>query len=646
MLDRRAIYILIVTFAFLYVYQYHFLPRWFPPRKPAPQQTPRQNKQERPPDIGPDTGKIKKGETGAKEIETAKTETETGAVENGKDQKLPADLEKKIEKEAEPEPLKEIKVVDKVLALPPSSGSNGQEKDFLRAVFTNRGAALKRMEILDYDESANSKNPLPLIQEVQPKLHSLVLKDVEGAIDLDTRVYEIEKDETKSIPSRITFLAQFPRARLKVRKSYEIEEGQRHLKFNLQLINESDKPRELKLSLSAAAGVTPEMPVCGAVHPSKAPPDINTSAIIGTDKGGSISVERYSAANAKSGQPEIYDQDPVAFVGCETRYFVTALRAPDQPPGWKRSALIEKVGANNIMTSLQSSVIKLAPGETQSFDFILFAGPKTLEALNPYPKLQATFDYGWFGAIARPLIGLLRLFYSFTKSIGGYGLAIIFLTLIVRLALHPLSRKGQISMHRMSKLNPEMQKLRAKYAEDKQRLNQEMMTLYREHKVNPLGGCLPLLLQFPIFISLYRVIQYSIELRGKSFLWIQDLSQADSLFCFPRPLPLVGVSAFNILPFLMIFLWVYQARQTPKSDDPQQAQMQKMMQIMPIIFGVLFYSMPSGLLLYFVTSSGLGLLESKMIKKRLEKEDNTVKPKPTGKIVPKKKRRDKFGRRN
>jgi YidC/Oxa1 family membrane protein insertase len=220
------------------------------------------------------------------------------------------------------------------------------------------------------------------------------------------------------------------------------------------------------------------------------------------------------------------------------------------------------------------------------------------------------------------LLGLLGFFHSITWN---WGVAIILLTVLVRLVLFPLSRMQQVSMHRygqkVQKLKPELDRLREKHKNNRQKMNQEVMALYKAHGVNPvpLAGCLPMLINLPVFIGLFYTLRTAAELRHAPFmLWIKDLSMPDALMAFKVPHNVLFFTAtgLHVLPILMTVTWYLQQRMTPLPADPQQAQTQKMMRIMPIFFGLLLYEYASGLSLYMFTSSLLGIFEQQIIKKR------------------------------
>ena len=273
---------------------------------------------------------------------------------------------------------------------------------------------------------------------------------------------------------------------------------------------------------------------------------------------------------------------------------------------------------------------------TESQNFEWYIGPKDPDILSrakfrPLDAVITNIDFGgsffyrmfFTGAVAPTILWIIKFFYSI---VGNWGFAIILMTMLVRGLMFPINRSSQTKMAiyqaKVAKLKPQLAKINEKYAKDPTKKQQLTMELYREHKLSPpFGGCLPILLQFPIFIGLFAALRCSILLRHEPFmLWIQDLSRPDAFIDFGGPLtdlPLLSaVTGLNVLPLIMIVLWVWHQRSMPKPTDPQQAQMQKMMAFMPIMFGVMLYNYAAGLSLYMITSSSLGIFEQKVIKKR------------------------------
>lgn len=230
--------------------------------------------------------------------------------------------------------------------------------------------------------------------------------------------------------------------------------------------------------------------------------------------------------------------------------------------------------------------------------YTLFIGPKQLEILKTLGKdFEKTIDLGWFGFVALPFLYVMHFSHGFT---GSYGIDIILLTILLKILMAPLTHKSFVSMKQMQKLAPQMERLKEKFKTDKEKLNKEIMELYRRNKVNPLGGCLPMLLQFPVFIGLYNALSTPIELRHAPFLWIKDLSRPDW-----ESLPFtvgdwhLGIPVLTLLMGASMFL---QQWMTPTAGDPNQ---RRMMLMMPIVFTAMFVTFPAGLTIYWLVNNVL-----------------------------------------
>ncbi|MDK2778201.1 MAG: membrane protein insertase YidC [Pseudomonadota bacterium] len=242
----------------------------------------------------------------------------------------------------------------------------------------------------------------------------------------------------------------------------------------------------------------------------------------------------------------------------------------------------------------------VAPGESKELGASLYVGPKDQDRLSEIAEnLNLTVDYGWLWWIAQPLFWLLEKIHSL---VGNWGVAIILLTVLVKAAFFKLSATSYRSMANMRKVAPKMNEIKEKYGDNREKLGQEMMKLYKEEKINPLGGCLPILVQMPVFISLYWVLMESVELRqAPFFLWITDMSVMDPYFILPL---IMGASMF------------VQMKLNPTPPDPMQA---RVMQFMPIIFTIFFLWFPAGLVLYWVTNNVLSIAQQYVITKQIEK---------------------------
>ena len=241
----------------------------------------------------------------------------------------------------------------------------------------------------------------------------------------------------------------------------------------------------------------------------------------------------------------------------------------------------------------------VAAGETASFTNRLFLGPKLQHVLSQVaPGLELTVDYGLLTVLAKPLFWLLEMIH---KLVGNWGWAIILVTVLIKLAFYKLSETSYKSMANMRKLAPRLQSLKERYGDDRQKLNQAMMELYKKEKINPLGGCLPILVQIPVFIALYWVLLESVELRQAPFmLWLNDLSSPDPYY---------------VLPLLMGATMLIQQKLNPAPMDPIQA---KVMMVLPVVFTVFFAFFPSGLVLYWVVNNTLSIAQQWVITKRVE----------------------------
>ncbi|MBQ0720598.1 MAG: membrane protein insertase YidC [Gammaproteobacteria bacterium] len=287
------------------------------------------------------------------------------------------------------------------------------------------------------------------------------------------------------------------------------------------------------------------------------------------------------------------------WVAMVQHYFISAW-VPDQTQ--TNSYQLRKLGSKDLYTmGFTSAAVEVAPGDSGELRAAFYVGPKDqylLEELSPY--LDLTIDYGWLWWVAKPLFYGLTMFHGL---VGNWGWSIIFLTFLVKLLFFPLSAASYKSMARMRKLQPEMARLKELYGDDRQKMSQEMMAFYKKEKVNPMGGCLPMLIQMPVFIALYWVLNESVELRHSPFIfWLTDLSQKDPYYVLPV---LNGISMF-----------VLQTLQ-PAPPDPIQA---KVMRLMPVAFSFFFMFFPAGLVLYWTVNSILSIVQQWTITRKIIRE--------------------------
>ncbi len=314
-------------------------------------------------------------------------------------------------------------------------------------------------------------------------------------------------------------------------------------------------------------------------------------------------VVRELATSIASAPPQAF-ASPVGWVSYADHYFVAAL-IPAEPTQARATVSPENGGVQLLLTSARAP-----DGGTR---FTVYVGPKDVEVLAAAGhQLDRAVDFGWFSFLAIPLLRLLKLFHSITRN---YGVDIILLTILVKVLFIPLTNRSMRSMRDMQRLQPQMVKLREKYKDDRERLNKEMIELYRRHRVNPLGGCLPMLLQFPVFIGLYQALSQAIELRHAKFaFWVRDLSAHE---CYPWPGQgtISGCNEFAVLgipiPILVLLMggsMILQQWLSPATGmDPAQQRM--MMILMPVMFTVMFISFPSGLVLYWLVNNVLTIAQ-------------------------------------
>jgi YidC/Oxa1 family membrane protein insertase len=284
------------------------------------------------------------------------------------------------------------------------------------------------------------------------------------------------------------------------------------------------------------------------------------------------------------------DLGQVSWTAIGNRYFLAALL----PMEGSLSAFARRTTAAGEEIGLRSEVASLGPRQAVTYRISAYLGPKDRAQLAAAGKdLVRAVDYGWFGWLAIPFLGILQFCFGFLRS---WGLAIVALTLLVKAALFPISFKMFRSMRKMQVLQPKLASLKAKFKGDNQGLQQATMAVYKEHKVNPMAGCLPMVIQIPVFFALYKVLYNAIELRGAGFLYIPDLSLKDPYY---------------ITPILMGVTMLIQQRMTPTVGDPMQA---KMMMFMPVIMTAMFINFSSGLVLYFLFSNIMSIGEQKLFR--------------------------------
>jgi YidC/Oxa1 family membrane protein insertase len=323
----------------------------------------------------------------------------------------------------------------------------------------------------------------------------------------------------------------------------------------------------------------------------------NSIGINWFDAGSILGIIHTSPAKDVYLAPDDNNAQKVLWAGVSDQYFATILAPLDSGAThvWAKRILVPSGDGQpdfpGIQGALEIPEFQLAPGESKSVDFSIYGGPKEFNRLKQLPNDQAEImNFGWAKWISETLLTIMNTLHAWVKS---YALAIIIMTILIRSLLWPLQNAATKSMRRMSQLSPIMNELKVKYKDDPQRMQQETMKLYKEYGINPFGGCLPMMVQIPIFFGFYGMLDKAIELRNSTFLWVSDLSQPDTLLH-------IGSFPVNILPLVMAGTQLWQMSITPKTGDPAQ---QRMFMFMPVIFLVFCYNYASALALYWTVQN-------------------------------------------
>lgn len=381
---------------------------------------------------------------------------------------------------------------------------------------------------------------------------------------------------------------------LKLTKTYTFKRGA----YTVDVKNE--------ISNVSAAPLTPQMylqivrdgnPAPGEESNFFATPTFTGPAVFTTkyEKIDFKSLDKRADANKPNDKPDYEVTTDSGWVAMVQHYFATAWLLPQKTT---REFFARRADANKYAVGMIVPLGTLAPGASKTLDAALFMGPQEEDKLSGLaPGLELVKDYGVFKIIAEPLFWLLTQLH---KILGNWGWSIVGLVVLLKIAFYWLNAKAYSSMAKMKAINPKVMELRERLKDKPQQMQQEMMRIYREEKVNPLGGCLPILVQMPFFIALYWVLLSSVEMRHAPWLgWITDLSAKDPYF---------------ILPLLMTLSSLLQTWLNPTPPDPVQA---RMMWIMPLVFSVMFFFFPAGLVLYWLTNNILSIAQQYIINKRL-----------------------------
>lgn len=465
--------------------------------------------------------------------------------------------------------------------------------DVVRATFDTVGGSMVRLELLGFEDLNRRGNPVVLMDRSTSRLYMAQ----SGLITAQAGV---------NLPTHLTPMRVAPGPR-------ELADGQDTLTLRFEALGEAGEPTLVKTFVFRRGQYTVdvvheftnrgETPVSPQVYLQLArdgnAPD-GESAFYFTFTGPAMYTEankfrKIDFKDITRGNAQHDRQADNGWIAMVQHYFASAWLVPQGTPREFRTA---QVAENHFTIAMVQPMGEVAPGATQVHRATLFAGPQEERALAALaPGLELVKDYGWFTILSKPLFWLL---YELHKIIGNWGWAIVALVVVLKVAFYWLNASAYRSMAKMKAVGPRIMELRERLKDKPQLMQQEMMRIYREERVNPLGGCLPILVQMPFFIALYWVLLSSVEMRGAPWiLWVQDLSAKDPWF---------------ILPVLMTLSSLFQVWLNPTPPDPMQA---RLMWIMPLAFGVMFFFFPAGLVLYWLTNNILSIAQQWWINKQL-----------------------------
>ena len=529
-----------------------------------------------------------------------------------------------------------------------------------QAVFDNRGGVLRELRTGHYKsavEDENSDDPANwplLLTGVETKAAgfggetgSLLLGTDVSSRDLVARplseeLWEMEMLGSAGAPEGVVFRLA-PGRGVAFEKRFRVAKDSKsgwEFDFDLTVTNTGlggavrSGPRQFVLT--PAACVPPALDDRFYIEPRA----------VAAGPAGSSDIEQDTAQMRPKGADLIGPLDvkaPLAFVGTHNKYFAFLLRGVDADSqssmvgaSFQRLAMPGTPETNWVLGEAQLELAVPPEGESRTWHYRIYAGPKEQHLLTADSEeflLVTETDLNWFAGIGKLLLVILSLL---EKVTGNFGWAIVLLTLCIRGLLFPLNRRAQTAMARyqkkMKRVQPKIDAIKKKYADDRGELNKQQQKLMQEEGVfPPLGGCLPMFVQMPIFFGLFSALRTSFDLRQAPFMgYIQDLSRPDALFPFTFDVPFMHWETFNLLPIIMVVMWVAQQATMPKPTDPQSAKMQRMMMFMPVMMGFFLYNYAAGLSLYMITQSTMGIVEQKVIKKVWPIDDAEAEPKKKG----------------
>lgn len=451
-------------------------------------------------------------------------------------------------------------------------------------VLTNIGGAIKKIYLKEFKDELGE--PILLLETQDPEEGLFNITSPE--LSLAARaVYSVKKSNNE-----VVYTFEKP-GDFVISKKYIFHKDKYGIELELVVDNLASQSREVTLAIVGASRLSED-----GLGNSRFRFKEVASMLDGN-------IKRENIGHIGKGKVVISGQ--IAWSNMRNKYFSLIFKPYDNPS----RVFYNSLSDDGLLLGAELD-LQLEPRRSLTKQFILYAGPTRLEDLKAL-NLEETLNFGKLDWIAKILLKSLKFFYKVVKN---YGVAIILLTILMYFLMYPLTIKSLKTMKQMQLLQPQMVRLKEEYKDNPQKLNKEIMEMYRTHKVNPFSGCLPLLLQMPVFISLYNVLSRSIELKGAHFLWIKDLSMPDALFKLPFSLPFLG-NLFNLLPILMLVAMMIQQKLSAPKGAPRDEQQKMMALMMPIMFGFIFYNLPSGLVLYWLTNTIFMVLNQELVLKKM-----------------------------
>jgi len=461
------------------------------------------------------------------------------------------------------------------------------ETPLYKAVLSEKGAGITSFVLKKYRAKASDDSPLmnlfPENGSVDGLLVGLTSK---GNGVLENALYQtnLSGDHLSLTDgSREVVFSFVADNGLQIEKVYRFSADSYVMDFEVRLTNGSDQP----LKDSLFVGLRNEF------HGKKSQYGSQGPAVLVDRSLENVPIDEIAKKNILTGN--------IKWVALESSYFMTSVIPLKEQPGTARLSVLPN---NGVEVQYVVPEHTIDPGSQLKLNFLLFFGPRSMGAVKQAGhELERIIDFGYFDILAKPCLWLMNYLYNI---IPNYGVAIIILTILSKILLWPLGTKSYKSMNQMKKLQPLIKEIRDKYKDDKKKMNEEVMRLHRTYGVNPLGGCLPMVVQIPVFFALYRMLDQAIELRHAPFVgWINDLSAPDRLGHFDFAIPFMEAPyGIPVLTLIMGATMLWQQKMTPATGDPSQA---KMMMLMPVVFTFIFINFSSGLVLYWLVNNLLSI---------------------------------------